>query len=283
MPARILLIEDNEPNLELMAYVLTAYGHTVFETQDGEEGVDAALRELPDLILTDMQMPKMDGYGVLRALRKDPRFQNRPIVAVTAFAMRDDRDRALAAGFDGYIVKPIMPEEFVGQVEEFLDPSKRSGPRSEPASEWHGPATLPFHTTILAVDNSPVNLSLLESTLGPLGYMVVTAATAQEALTIAKKNPPDLILSDLHMPDLDGYEFFKVVQTDPSLKLIPFAIISSTIWPDDDLTRAIGMGVRTFIRRPIDPDCLVKEVEALRLRPPAASAAHPDSTEPRGT
>src|SRR5579864_295931 len=113
MPARILLIEDDEASLELLKYVLSAFGHTLFEARDGEQGLEAARRELPDLILTDLQMPKMDGYGVVRALRKDPRFQDRPIVAVTAFAMRDDREQVLASGFDGYISKPIVPEEFV--------------------------------------------------------------------------------------------------------------------------------------------------------------------------
>src|ERR1700693_120988 len=113
MPPRIFLIEDNEASLELLTYVLTAFGHTVFETRDGEEGLEAARRELPDLILTDLQMPKWDGYGVVRALRKDPRFQNRAIVAVTSYAMRDDRERVLASGFDGYISKPIMPAEFL--------------------------------------------------------------------------------------------------------------------------------------------------------------------------
>lgn len=281
MPARILLIEDNEANLDLMAYILTAFGHTVFETRDGEQGIEAARRELPDLILTDLQMPKIDGYGVVRALRKDPRFQSRPIVAVTSFAMRDDRERVLASGFDGYVSKPITPEEFVDQVERFLAPGKRSAQRGAPSSEGKSPAPVSYHTTILAVDNSPTNLSVLESTLGPLGYKVTTAATALEALAMIRENPPDLILSDLHMPDVDGYDFFKAIQADAKLRLIPFAIISSTVWPQDDLTHATGMGVRTFIRRPIDPECLVKEIEALnagRTQPGRDSAANVDPT-----
>lgn len=283
MPARILLIEDDAASMELLRYVLTAYGHTVFQAEDGEQGVELATRELPNLILTDLQMPKLDGYGVVHALRKDPRFQNQPIVAITAFAMRDDRERVMASGFDGYISKPIVPEEFVASVERFLDPGQRSAQRSAPDSDGQSPATVPYHTTLLAVDNSPVNLNLLVSTLGPLGYRVTTATTAKEALALLRENPPDIILSDLHMPDMDGYEFFKVIQTDPSLRLVPFAIISSTIWPQDDLALAIGMGVKAFIRRPIDPECLVKEIEVLRLRSLEAEPAQTESTqEPRG-
>jgi len=281
MPARILLIEDDEASLGLVTYVLSAFGHTVFQTHDGEEGLEVARRELPDLILTDLQMPKTDGYGVVRALRKDPRFQNRPIVAVTSYAMRDDRERVLASGFDGYISKPIMPEEFVHQVERFLDAGKRSAPPPAPAAESRTPAPVRCHTTILAVDNSPVNLRLLDSTLGPLGYKVILAATALQALAIARENPPDLILSDLHMPEMDGYDFFKTIQADPQLKPIPFAILSSTVWQQDELTRASEMAVATFIRRPIDPQCLVQEIQAALAAARSQSPAAPPTDADR--
>ena len=276
MPARILLIEDDEASLGLLTYVLTAFGHTVVETRDGEEGLEAARRELPDLILTDLQMPKTDGYGVVRALRKDPRFQNCPIVAVTSYAMRDDRERVLASGFDGYISKPIMPDEFVQHIERLLEAGKHSAPWRPPSPQECSLAPVPYHTTILAVDNSPVNLSLLESMLEPLGYRVIKAWTVPEALSIARKNAPDLILSDLHMPDLNGFEFFAAIRTDAALKPIPFVLISSTTWSEDDLTRAFRMGVRTFIRRPIEPQSLVKEIQAAL----AAPAADDDPTQP---
>jgi CheY-like chemotaxis protein len=119
-PARILLIEDNDENLELMTYLLEAFGHTVLTARDGRQGLDVASRDTPDLILCDLQMPKLDGFGVLREIRRDRRLAKTPLVAITAFAMRDDHDRVLAAGFDGYLAKPIVPEEFVGQVESFL-------------------------------------------------------------------------------------------------------------------------------------------------------------------
>ena len=262
MPARILVIEDNVDSLELMTYLLSAFGHTVFAACDGEEGLEIARRELPDLVLSDLQMPKKDGYEVARALRKDLRLARQPLVAVTAFAMQGDRDRVLAAGFDGYISKPIVPEEFVGQVERFLAPGHHSIAQPALHSEGHNPAQVPYHTTILAVDNSPVNLSLVRNTLGPFGYKVITAATVHEALALARQNPPDLILSDLHMPDADGYDFFDAVRTEPNLKSIPFVIISSTIWPESDLSHTLSIGVNRFILRPIDPQQLVAEIGA---------------------
>jgi CheY-like chemotaxis protein len=254
MPARILVIEDNNENLELMTYLLQAFGHPTLTARDGVEGLDVARREVPDLILCDLQMPRLDGFGVARELRRDARLAQVPLVAVTAFAMRDDRERVLAAGFDGYVTKPIVPEEFVGHVEAFL-------PQPEPAQAAHHAVSCPSGPRILAVDNSPVNLSLVRSTLEPFGYRITTAGSVKEALELIRRNPPDLILSDLHMPEADGYDFLKIVKADLQLCAIPFALISSTVWRETDPTIALALGAAKFILRPIEPDRLVAEVE----------------------
>src|SRR4051794_39310670 len=107
--AHILVIEDNPDNLELMSYLLTAYGHTVTAAKDGETGIAATRRERPDLVACDIHLPGVDGYGVAKALRADPTFNGMPVIAVTALAMVGDRENILAAGFDGYITKPIDP------------------------------------------------------------------------------------------------------------------------------------------------------------------------------
>ncbi len=262
MPARILVIEDNRDNLELMTYLLEVFGYEVLTAMDGEEGLEVARREFPNLVLSDLQMPKLDGYEVARAFRRDPRLAMLPLVAVTAYAMRGDRDKVLAAGFDGYISKPIVPEEFVGQVERFLEPRWHATAQRALTSDEHGPAQLPHRATILVVDNSPVNLQLMQSTLEPFGYKVITAGSAREALELARENPPDLILSDLHMPDMDGYGFLNALKSHESLKVIPFAIISSTIWGEKDPNHALRMGADKFILRPIEPQRLVAEIEA---------------------
>jgi two-component system, cell cycle response regulator len=269
MPARILVIEDNRDNLELLTFLLTSYGHAVLTAQDGQEGLEIARRELPDVVLSDLQMPIVDGYAVARALRNDPRLGKCPLIAVSSYAMRGDRERALQAGFDGYISKPIAPEEFVGQVERFLRIPQRAILQLPPDVERQIPAKAPHRGTILAVDNSSVNLSLIQSTLEPFGYIVIAAATAREALEIASTNPPDLILSDLHMPDVDGYEFFEMLRTTPKLELIPFVLTSSTLCPQTDITRALNMGVGRLIVRPIDPQQLLAEIETC-----LAEAAH---------
>src|SRR6185369_15838596 len=105
--AHILVIEDNPANMQLMVYLLNAFGHTPVEAIDGEAGLAEAHRQTPELILCDLQLPGMDGYEVVRQLRADPGLAAIPLVAVTAYAMVGDRDKVLAAGFNGYISKPI--------------------------------------------------------------------------------------------------------------------------------------------------------------------------------
>jgi CheY-like chemotaxis protein len=120
MTARVLVVEDNPQNLELMCFLLQASGHETLVARNGQQGLDVAAASLPDLILCDIQMPVLDGFGVVERLRLDPRLRGIPCVAVTALAMPLDRERALAAGFDGYLSKPIEPRTFVALIEGFL-------------------------------------------------------------------------------------------------------------------------------------------------------------------
>ncbi|MBN1605650.1 MAG: response regulator [Polyangiaceae bacterium] len=120
MTAKLLYIEDNEQNFYLVSFILTSRGHAVEWAQDGQSGIEAALRERPQLILLDIQLPVMDGYAVARALRANAELAATPIVALTSYAMPGDRDKALQAGCTGYIEKPINPATFAVQIESYL-------------------------------------------------------------------------------------------------------------------------------------------------------------------
>ena len=120
MPARILVVEDNAANLELVRYLLASAGHVVLLATDGAEGLDVATRERPDLVISDLQMPVMDGYALIAALQRTPHCHHIPVVALTAFSMPGDREQIMRAGFAGYLSKPIEPELFVGQIAAFL-------------------------------------------------------------------------------------------------------------------------------------------------------------------
>jgi two-component system cell cycle response regulator DivK len=119
--ARILVVEDNPKNMKLVRDVLEFSGYEVIEATSGEDGVRLAKRERPHLILMDLQLPGIDGVEALRRIRVGHDNHDVPVVAVTAFAMDEDRTRAFASGFDGYLEKPINVRRFPQQVREFLD------------------------------------------------------------------------------------------------------------------------------------------------------------------
>lgn len=116
----ILVIEDNEQNMYLTTFLLEQKGYHVLQAMDGPMGIDLAGRHQPSLILLDIQLPGLDGFGVARQLRAMPEVGLIPIVAVTSYAMVGDKDKAMAAGFTGYLEKPIDPDTFVSQVEYYL-------------------------------------------------------------------------------------------------------------------------------------------------------------------
>ena len=120
MSPRILVVEDNPQNMYLMRFLLEANGFTVLEAADGQEGIEMASRERPDCILLDIQLPKLDGYGVAVRLREDPALAATPIIAVTSHAMMGDREKALSSGATDYVEKPIDPETFVEQIRRHL-------------------------------------------------------------------------------------------------------------------------------------------------------------------
>jgi two-component system cell cycle response regulator DivK len=118
--ARILVVEDNPLNLKLVREVLSFAGYDVIEAQSGEEGLRAAQETPPDLVLMDLQLPGIDGTETLHRLREGPLGPHVPVVAVTALAMAEDKERASRAGFDGYLEKPISVRALPGQIEAFL-------------------------------------------------------------------------------------------------------------------------------------------------------------------
>jgi two-component system cell cycle response regulator DivK len=121
MSHRILIVEDNENNRSLFRDILTFHGYNVSVAADGKEGVALARELMPDLILMDIQMPGMDGLTAGGILKGDPATSGLKIVAITSFAMRGDQEKILAAGFDGYLSKPISTRELPGLVKQWLD------------------------------------------------------------------------------------------------------------------------------------------------------------------
>ncbi|MFA4918920.1 MAG: response regulator [Thermodesulfovibrionales bacterium] len=126
MPRKILIVEDNEDNRELAVKVLRNKGFETVTAVDGEEAIEKAVSEKPDLILLDISLPKLDGYEVAKRLKNMEEFKDIPIVAFTAHAMKGDREKVIVAGFEGYISKPINIREFPDQVKLYIRGKRES-------------------------------------------------------------------------------------------------------------------------------------------------------------
>jgi two-component system cell cycle response regulator DivK len=126
MPRKILIVEDNQDNRELAVKVLRNKGFETVEAVDGEEAIEKAVSEKPDLILLDISLPKLTGYEVAKRLKSMEEFKEIPIVAFTAHAMTGDREKVIAAGFEGYISKPINIREFPDQVKLYIRGKRES-------------------------------------------------------------------------------------------------------------------------------------------------------------
>jgi two-component system, cell cycle response regulator DivK len=122
---KILIVEDNEDNLTLLVDLLVSLGYGAISARDGQTGVDMVRAERPDLILMDLSLPVLDGWSATRILKADPDLMQIPVIALTAHAMMGDRQRALEAGCDDYVTKPIKLAELISRLEKYLPPQNR--------------------------------------------------------------------------------------------------------------------------------------------------------------
>ena len=262
MCARVLVIDDDPVNADLLGYLLRAFGHDAILALAGETALDAAHRETPDLVLCDIQMPRMDGFEVLRLLRLDARFTRTPIVGVTALAMVGDREKILAAGFDGYLAKPIMPETFVPEIEKFLSLQSGAVPgRLRIQTTVPNAVAAPIQKKagyVLVVDDTPANVDLLRHLITSLGVEVRAALNAADALQIARGSRPRLIVSDIHMPHANGLDLLAAAKSDPVLTTVPFLLISATLPTLEETRLATAFGADDILIRPLDPETMLE-------------------------
>jgi two-component system cell cycle response regulator DivK len=123
MAKKILIVEDNDLNLKLFRDLLGANGYLTFETKEGIEAISLTRNVMPDLIVMDIQLPEISGLDITKKIKADPAIKHIPVIAVTAFAMKDDEEKILAAGCEAYLSKPIAIDVFLSTIRRFLEPS----------------------------------------------------------------------------------------------------------------------------------------------------------------
>ena len=247
--ARILVVEDSPDIRVLVRMLLEARGHQVLAAADGREGIETARRERPDLILMDLSLPVVSGWEAARAIKADPGTRAIPVIAVTAHAMQGDRERALAAGCDGFIAKPIDEETFERTVVAHLPRRPELAPETAPHS-GEGPAASPAGGgRILVVDDHAEVAELLRSDLEADRHEVTVAASAEEALrAFAGHELFDLAIIDVMLGSESGYQLTaELIARSP--EYLPVLLVTAgTI----DRERGYAAGADDFIGKPIE-------------------------------
>lgn len=253
----VLVVEDNDLNMKLVRSLLEIAHCKGLEADNAELGLELLRRHRPDLVLMDIELPGMDGLTAVRIIRNDPEFKDIPILALTAYAMNGDEEKAKKAGFNGYITKPIDLKEFLKTLHDFLN--------RDPKANYYTPA-LPHKHRILVVDDDPLNVKLLGSQLAAKGYQILKAYSGETALKLVNEESPDLILLDVMMPGMDGYEVTARLKINPETKDIPIIMVTA-LNGEDDKQKGLGAGADEFLNKPINGTELEARVlSLLRLR-----------------
>jgi len=248
---RILIVDDASENLHSLMNILRE-DYAIIAATSGEKALELARRQpQPDLILLDIKMPGMDGYSVLSALKVDPTTTNIPVIFVTALAEAADEARGLSLGVTDYITKPVNPDLLKTRVRNQLELKRY---RNNPVMFDIVAHKDSEHTpTILVVDDVPENIhELLEALKHE--YRIMVASNGAKALKLLDSAPPpDLVLLDIMMPGMDGYEICRRIKAMPSGNRIP-VIFVSVVDATEEKVKGFNLGAADYITKPFDVD-----------------------------
>ena len=262
----VLVVEDNFLNLKLARDILELDDTNVLEADNAETGLELARQHRPDLILMDIELPGMDGLSATRVICNDPELSKIPVIALTAYAMEEDRRKAEAAGCCGYITKPINIKSFQQTVNRHLSKADCAATSRKMANVSPGNATVANGHRILIVDDDVLNVKLLAAQLSSKGYHVITACDGKEALQQVHNCRPDLILLDIMMPGMDGYEVTAHLKAEDDTKDIPIILVTA-LTGEDEKKKGLEAGADEFINKPINyPELEARVFSLLRLK-----------------
>lgn len=285
--ARLLLVEDELTNRELFRRRLERKGYAVVVAEDGLTAVALTKSEKPDLVLMDLGLPDIDGWEATRRIKADPATAAIPVLVLSAHATSDAKERAFAAGCQDFETKPVNWEGLFRKIEEWLAKGNEAAPRAVAAATaaLPPPATrvVPLPTgkhpalpapddggkaagavppkRILVVEDNDANRVMLCRRLNKHGYATAEAADGRQALDLVAKQTFDLVLCDIMMPEVDGYEVLRELKADPDLKALPVIMISAV---DEmaSVVRCIEMGAEDYLQKPYDPVLLHARINA---------------------
>ena len=273
---KLLLVEDNEMNRDVLSRRLMRKGFTVELALNGEEALEKAVEELPDLILMDLSLPIMDGWEATRRLKADEKTASIPIIALTAHAMSGDRAKAIEAGCDDYDTKPLDFPRLLTKIESLLSIQQSEAQQDNPSVKPVSPQAPPTFRSdselkskpegasrgrVLVVDDNSDNRDLLIRRLEKNGFEFDIAENGEEALKALEESSFDLVLLDIMMPIMDGYQVLQQMKADTGFRHIPVIVISAS-QELSSIVKCIEMGADDYLPKPCDQILLKARIDA---------------------
>ncbi len=258
---RILLVEDNEMNRDLISRRLKRRGFEVSIAVDGAEGVEKATADLPDLIVMDMGLPVLDGYQATGMLKGADSTKHIPIIGLSAHAMSGDARKALAAGCDDYDTKPVEWPRMLGKIDTLLTRAKEEAALGQDEAAASTAATAdPNAAHLLVVDDSAMHRQMLSDRLSTLGYTFKLVADAESALQTLEQRSFDALLLDVTLPFVEGQPLLERLRSDTRYQELP-VIMLSTIDAVSDAIACLSRGASDFIAQPFRAEVLATRLE----------------------
>jgi len=236
----VLVIDDDPAVRNIMARTLAKDGFRVVEAADGETGLALAKSERPDVITLDVLMPGVDGWTVLNRLKEDEELKDTPVVMLTIV---DDKNMGFALGASEYLSKPIDRDRLLSVL-------RRYGSETEPRP-------------VLVVEDDEVTRSMLTRTLEREGWTVIEAENGRVGLERAQETGPGLILLDLMMPEMDGFEFLEAFRSNDKGRSVPVVVITAKDLTEEDRRRLNGGVTHIVEKGSHDPTAFIDNVRAL--------------------
>ncbi|HEV7556838.1 MAG TPA: response regulator, partial [Kofleriaceae bacterium] len=258
----VLVVEDNPITRKVVRLALGHEGFVVTEATCADEALTSVATAAPDLVLQDLLLADIDGIDLVRQLRALPHMAAVPIIAFSGFLSRLD-GRVTACGFTDVLAKPTEPSRLVEVVRKHLPHAAKRDLET------------PRGRRVLIVDDDPLQLKATSLRLKRLGFEVVTAVDGLTALQVLRSSAIDVVLSDVLMPRIDGFQLCAEIRQDPTLARIPVILASSNYVEDADRVLAEEMGASAFVVREPDLEAVIAELTPSISRPgrPAVDVA----------
>ncbi|MEH2056278.1 MAG: response regulator [Nostoc sp.] len=273
---RILIVDDKWENRSVVLNLLEEIGFEMAEASDGQEGLEKAMQFLPDLIITDLTMPVMDGFELTRRLRQQAEFQGLTIIVSSASVFESDQHKSLGVGADDFLPKPVHADDLLQKLEKYLQiewvyetVSEKSVNGTLNVTDNQNSSVVTAERKILGitgnkrkiliVDDNWENRSVVVNLLGDIGFEIAEASNGQEGFDKAIELKPDLIITDLSMPVMNGLEMIRRLRVLP-LQNLPIIVSSASIFKSDQ-HESLEVGGNDFLPKPVQADELFHKLQ----------------------